>query len=111
MHRVIRLAVLLAFFGGALLPAQSQPHFLDQFAWRSVGPAGAGGRVVSIAAAPSTPQRIYVAAATGGLWKSDSEGASWHPVFDHEAVASIGAVAVDPSNPDTVWVVSGEGNP
>ena len=111
MIRVLRFAVVIAFTTGVFLPAQSQPKLLEHFVWRSVGPAGAGGRIVSIAVGGGAPQRIYVAAATGGLWKSDSEGTSWQPVFDHESVASIGAVAVDPSNPDTVWVGTGEANP
>ena len=84
---------------------------LTHFTWRSVGPAGAGGRVVDVAVAGETTQRIYVAFATGGLWTSANEGTSWMPIFDHEAVSSIGDIAVDPSNPDTIWVGSGEVNP
>ena len=87
------------------------PDLLKNFTWRSVGPAGAGGRIVDVAVAGDSPQTIYVGAATGGVWRSTNEGTSWTPVFDHEAVASIGAVAVDPSNPDTIWVGSGEANP
>ncbi len=84
---------------------------LAHFTWRSVGPAGAGGRVSDVAVASGSPQQIYVAFATGGLWKSSSEGTAWTPIFDHEGVSSIGDIAIDPSNSDTVWVGTGEVNP
>src|SRR3954454_23192379 len=92
---------------GASAPQISEP-LLKHFSWRSVGPAGAGGRIVDIAVGGESPRRIYVASATGGLWKSTNEGTSWEPLFDHENVASIGDVTVDPTNPDTVWIGSGE---
>ncbi|MDP2470291.1 MAG: hypothetical protein Q8W46_05485, partial [Candidatus Palauibacterales bacterium] len=68
------------------------------------------GRVADVAAAPSDPNIVYVGAATGGLWKSVNGGLTFEPVFDDQAVASIGAVAIHPTDPDVVWVGTGEGN-
>ena len=117
MPRIFRVAfpfcvvsVLLALAGSALAQ-QTDNALLKHFVWRSVGPAGAGGRIVDIAVGGDAPRRIYVAAATGGLWKSTNEGTSWEPVFDHESAQSIGDVTVDPTNADVVWVGSGEVNP
>ena len=107
MKRLFVLLSMLAAAGG-VRAQQVDENFLKPFTWRSVGPAGAGGRIVDIAVAGDSPRRIYVAAATGGVWKTTSEGTSWEPIFDHERVASIGDIAVDPHNPDTIWVGTGE---
>lgn len=84
---------------------------------RSIGPAVMSGRVTDIAVAPSESARggrlgtvIYIAAATGGIWKSTNAGISWTPVLDDAGVGSMGAVAVAPSDPDVVWAGSGEPN-
>ncbi len=77
---------------------------------RSIGPAAIGGRIAAIDAVASDPNQIVVGAATGGVWMSDNGGLTWDPVFDDQAVASIGAVAINQSNPDIVWVGTGEGN-
>lgn len=78
---------------------------------RAIGPAGMSGRVTSIDVVPHQPDIIYVGTASGGLWKSTSGGTHWEPIFDEQAVQSIGAVAIDPSNPSIIWVGTGEGNP
>ncbi|HEX4494529.1 MAG TPA: hypothetical protein VIE43_02580, partial [Thermoanaerobaculia bacterium] len=78
---------------------------------RSIGPAGMSGRVTSIAAVESNPNLVYIGGASGGVWKSVNGGVTWTPVFDDQPVASIGALAIDPSNPDVVWAGTGEGNP
>src|SRR5262247_192488 len=77
---------------------------------RSIGPAVMSGRVSDIALDPQDPFTFYVALGTGGLFKTTNDGSSYSPLFDKEAVASIGAVAVAPSDPKVVWVGSGEGN-
>ncbi len=74
---------------------------------RSIGPAVMSGRIASIDAAPTRPLTLYVGAASGGVWKSIDGGTTFKPVFD-EHTQSIGAVAVDPSDPKTVWVGTGE---
>jgi photosystem II stability/assembly factor-like uncharacterized protein len=74
---------------------------------RAIGPAATGGRIAAIDAALSEPLTIYVGAASGGVWRSRDGGNSFRSVFD-EHTQSIGAVAVDPHNPKTVWVGTGE---
>src|SRR6266508_1511026 len=77
---------------------------------RSIGPAFTSGRVVGFAVDPNNPARYYVAAASGGVWKTMNNGTTWTPVFDKEGSYSIGAIALDPKNPLTVWVGTGENN-
>src|SRR5690242_16414738 len=77
---------------------------------RSIGPAVASGRVVSIAVDPRNSASYYVGVASGGVWKTTNNGTTWTPVFDNEGSYSIGVVALDPKNPNTVWVGSGENN-
>ena len=78
--------------------------------FRGIGPALMGGRITEIAVAERGPLGtvIYIAAATGGIWRSTNAGVSWTSIFDSVRAPSIGAVAVAPSNPDVVWVGTGE---
>jgi hypothetical protein len=78
---------------------------------RSIGPAGMSGRVTAIDALVSDPDIIYIGTASGGVWKSESGGISWEPIFDQEKLINIGALAITQSNPDVIWVGTGEGNP
>ena len=78
---------------------------------RSIGPGGMSGRVTAIDVVLSDTDVIYVGTASGGLWKSESGGIKWEPIFDDQKAASIGDVTVDPTNPDVIWVGTGEGNP
>ena len=78
---------------------------------RHIGPAGMSGRVTSIDAVTANPDIIYIGTASGGLWKSESGGIDWTPIFDEQPTASIGAVAIYQKNPDIIWVGTGEGNP
>ncbi len=87
-----------------------QKAILEQAHWRSIGPATMGGRIADIAVEEKNPYTYYVALATGGLLKTTNDGNTWSPVFDHEAVASVGAVAIAPSDPKIVWVGTGEAN-
>ena len=77
---------------------------------RLIGPAFTSGRVVGIAVEPKDRNRYYVAAASGGIWKTINNGTTWTPVFDNEGSYSIGVVTLDPKNPLTVWVGTGENN-
>ena len=83
---------------------------LDGLSARNIGPAAVGGRIAAIDVVASDPQRIYIGAATGGVWASSNGGLNWEPIFDDEAVASIGALAINQSNPDIIWVGTGESN-
>jgi photosystem II stability/assembly factor-like uncharacterized protein len=78
---------------------------------RSIGPAGMSGRVTALDAIHQNPDIIYAGTASGGLWKSESGGIHWTPIFDDQKVASIGALAIDQNNPSVIWVGTGEGNP
>jgi len=77
---------------------------------RSIGPAFTSGRISGIAVDPNNAARYFVAAASGGVWKTINNGTTWTPVFDNEGSFSIGAIALDPRNPLTVWVGTGENN-
>ncbi|MBX9625162.1 MAG: hypothetical protein K2X82_15250 [Gemmataceae bacterium] len=77
---------------------------------RLVGPAVTSGRVVGFAVHPDDRSHYYVAVASGGVWKTTNAGTTWTPVFDNEGSYSIGVVVLDPNNPNTVWVGTGENN-
>jgi photosystem II stability/assembly factor-like uncharacterized protein len=77
---------------------------------RALGPVNMGGRVSDLAADEKHPATFYVATGTGGLFKTTNAGTTWQAVFEHEKVASIGAVAVWQKNPAVVWVGTGEAN-
>ncbi|HEY6246102.1 MAG TPA: hypothetical protein VIX17_19285 [Pyrinomonadaceae bacterium] len=87
----------------------STPTF-NGLRFRSIGPAFTSGRVVGFAVDPTSASRYYVAVASGGVWKTVNNGTTWTPVFENEGSYSIGAIAVDPKNPSTVWVGTGENN-
>lgn len=78
---------------------------------RNIGPANMSGRITSIDVVRNNPEIIYAGSASGGLWKSESGGIAWEPIFDDNLALSVGAVAVSQKNPDVVWVGTGEGNP
>jgi len=78
--------------------------------FRSIGPAVASGRVMSIAVNPRNKFEYYVGVASGGVWKTVNDGTTWTPLFDKEGSYSIGWVTLDPNDPAVVWVGSGESN-
>jgi len=106
-----RCLPVLAFL---LFPMLSQAQFdeslLESFKWRSVGPAGAGGRVVDVEVVGKLPYHIFVGTASGGLWRSTNNGVTWDSIFDDQHTVSIGAIAIHPDNPDIIWVGTGEAN-
>ena len=75
---------------------------------RSIGPALMGGRIADIAVSPRDSSTWYIAVGSGGVWKTENAGVSWRPVFDDQPSYSVGCVTLDPSNPDIVWVGTGE---
>ena len=78
--------------------------------WRSIGPTVQGGRVVDIEAVPGKPYSFYVAYATGGLWRTDNNGVTFEPLWDNMPTPVLGDIAVDPQNPERLWVGTGENN-
>ena len=88
----------------------SQVQLSDDFRFRNIGPANQGGRIVDIEAVNDDFKIVYAAAASGGVWKSMNAGTTWKPIFDNYETASIGDLAVDQSNPNTIWVGTGEAN-
>jgi len=78
--------------------------------WRWIGPELMSGRVTDIAVPKGRKYTIYAAAASGGVWKTVNEGTTWESIFENAASTSIGDIAVVPSNPDILWVGTGEAN-
>jgi photosystem II stability/assembly factor-like uncharacterized protein len=109
-----RLALLAALLLAAPLAAplaaraQVDSALLAPLKWRMIGPFR-GGRTKASAGVPGRPGTFYVGVVNGGVWKTDDYGRSWNPVFDEQPNGSVGAVAVAPSNPDVIYVGSGEG--
>ena len=79
-------------------------------AWRSVGPVVQGGRLVDIEGVPGEPYTFYVAYASGGLWKTTNNGVSFEPLFDDQQTIIMGDIALDPVDPQRIWVGTGENN-
>jgi photosystem II stability/assembly factor-like uncharacterized protein len=105
MLRIVAPALLLV--AGAL-GAQVDPHLYDGLRWRHIGPFR-GGRTVAAVGVPSQPHVFYIGVNNGGVWKSTDAGRVWLPIFDDQPSGSIGAIAVAPSDPNVIYVGSGEG--
>jgi photosystem II stability/assembly factor-like uncharacterized protein len=86
------------------------PAWAKNFRWRTIGPTAMGGRVVDLAVNEKDPTTWYVASASGGLFKTTNSGTTFTATFDRESTVSIGDVCVAPSNPEIVWVGTGEQN-
>ncbi len=78
--------------------------------FRSIGPAVTGGRVVALAVNPFDHSEYFVGAGHGSLWKTTNNGTTFSPVFDNQNSYAIGAISIDPTNPNVVWVGTGENN-
>ncbi len=85
-------------------------QMLSTLKFRSIGPAAYSGRISDLAVNPNNTSEYYVATAAGGLWKTDNHGTTFRPIFDRESVYSIGCLALDPNNSNTLWVGTGENN-
>lgn len=100
---------LLALVSFAQFTPAGEPKPFDAAKYRLVGPF-AGGRVSRACGVPSDPLTYYAATASGGVWKSADGGLSWKPIFDDQPTSSIGSIAVAPSDPNVVYVGTGEAN-
>ncbi len=106
---ILRLLVSSAILLSAAVAWSQIPEAAYQeLHWRMIGPFR-GGRTRAAAGVPSQPNVFYMAQVNGGVWKSDDYGRTWNPIFDNESTQSIGAIAVAPSDPNIVYVSSGEG--
>lgn len=106
-------SIVLLVACGSSLPAgaaQFSPALFSGMQWRNIGPFHAG-RTVAAAGVPSEPNVFYIGAVDGGVWKTTDAGWTWKPIFDDEPTPSIGAIAVAPSNPDIIYVGTGEADP
>ncbi len=111
MRRLILALAMLAFATPVLptLSAQRQgPSLIPEMRWRMIGPHR-GGRTKAASGVPSQPNVFYIAAANGGVWKTTDFGRVWTPIFDDQPTGSIGALAVALSDPNIIYVGSGEG--
>jgi photosystem II stability/assembly factor-like uncharacterized protein len=117
MRRVIKSLLIFLAASPSFALAQTSRSPADSLlarglVFRGIGPALMGGRITEIAVAERAGSRtgtvIYIAAATGGIWRSNNAGVSWTSLFDSVRAPSVGAVAVAPSNPDILWVGTGE---
>lgn len=88
--------------------AAESPSFFHEMHWRCIGPFR-GGRTRAVAGVPGEPNVFYMGQVDGGVWRSDDYGRTWNPIFDSEPTQSIGAIAVAPSDPNIIYVASGEG--
>src|SRR4051812_46944195 len=106
-----RLVLASAFVLAASVPAGAQPLDPALYAplkWRCIGPFR-GGRTVGATGVPGKPNLFYIGGNNGGVWKTTDAGRVWVPIFDDQPTGSIGVLAVAPSNPDVIYVGSGEG--
>ncbi len=87
---------------------QVDSRFTDGLRWRMIGPHRAG-RTVGVTGVPSQPSVFYIGVNNGGVWKTNDYGHTWNPIFDSESTGSVGDVVVAPSNPNVIYVGSGEG--
>jgi photosystem II stability/assembly factor-like uncharacterized protein len=111
---VLRLLLTAAALAAATLPASPRQivsfdsGLFQELRWRGIGPFRAG-RTKAAAGIPSQPNVFLAGAVNGGVWKTTDYGRTWRPIFDDQPTGSIGAIAIAPSDPDIIYVGSGEG--
>src|SRR6187402_824254 len=112
MLRTSSIRAALAFLIAAPVGAAAQQSRLDsgllnELRWRNIGPMR-GGRTRSAAGHVSQPHTFYIGVVNGGVWKTTDAGRTWQPIFDQESTGSVGALAVSLSDPNVIYVGSGE---
>ena len=103
-----RLSILLLLLAPPLSAQQFSPSLYAGLHWRNIGPYR-GGRTVAAAGIPSRHIVFYIGANNGGVWKTIDAGRTWRPIFDSQPTGSIGTLAIAPSDPNIIYVASGEG--
>ncbi|MEM6325499.1 MAG: glycosyl hydrolase, partial [Bacteroidota bacterium] len=111
--RSLLLSLLLSLV--LVVPASAQEDPLtvadlsyNALSWRGIGPAFTSGRIADIAIHPHDPQTWYVAVGSGGVWMTSNSGTTWTSLFDGQSSYSTGSIAIDPQNPNIIWVGTGE---
>ena len=102
------LFLLVFSFGNFGYAQEINTRLFQALRWRTIGPHR-GGRTRAVAGVPSQPNVFYIAQVNGGVWKTDDYGRTWTPIFDDQPTGSVGCIAVAPSDPNVVYVGSGEG--
>lgn len=106
-RRPFQLFSIVLAFGVIAVAGTSTDGLLSGLEWRFVGPTR-GGRVLTASGVANDPNTYYFGAAAGGIWKTTDRGAHWVPIFEKQSVASIGALAIAPSNPNIIYAGTGE---
>ena len=106
-----KISYLLLFIGLFSQAQELDFSKLENLQIRAIGPANMSGRITAIDAFVSNPKIIFIGAASGGVWKSENGGSAWYPVFDEQPTQNIGAIAIQQTNQNVIWVGTGEGNP
>jgi len=102
------VALAVSLVAVPAIAQQFSPDLFKSLHWRSIGPFR-GGRTRAVAGVPSQPNGFYIAQVNGGVWKTDDYGRTWNPIFDDQPTGSVGTIAVAPSDPNIIYVGSGEG--
>ncbi|HEV2615134.1 MAG TPA: hypothetical protein VGU63_00845 [Candidatus Acidoferrales bacterium] len=105
---IVFAVVATAALAPVLMAQQYSPNLYQDMRWRMIGPFR-GGRTKAISGVASQPNVFYIAQVNGGVWKSTDYGETWNPIFDAEPTQSVGAIEVAPSDPNVIYVGSGEG--
>jgi photosystem II stability/assembly factor-like uncharacterized protein len=101
------LCVSARMFAGPDAPKQFDPKLFQELRWRLIGPPR-GGRTLAVTGVRGQPETFYFGSVGGGVWKTNDAGRTWNPIFDSQPIASIGAIAVAPSDSNIIYVGSGE---
>src|SRR5215210_6862034 len=109
-QRITFNLIILLIVSSFSFAQQFNPNLYQNMRWRMIGPFRAG-RTVGAVGIPSQPNVFYIGVNNGGVWKTTDAGRTWHPIFDDQPTGSIGWVAVAPSDPNIIYVGSGEGLP
>jgi len=108
---LVRWSTIIFLLFPLIIYSQLQPADIEKaFKYRNIGPANQGGRITDIEADKDDFTHVYIAVASGGVWKSENAGTTWTPIFDDYETASIGDIAIDPGNKNVIWVGTGEAN-
>jgi photosystem II stability/assembly factor-like uncharacterized protein len=104
---MLRRLTVVPLLATTLAAQNVSPAVFDELQWRLIGPFR-GGRVVAVTGVPGDQTTFYFGSVGGGVWKTTNAGVTWRPIFDNQHIASIGAIAVAASSPDTIYVGTGE---